>query len=272
MTEIICLANSLKLQERCIAGIIPKTGSWVRPICSQYPDDGRIPTSVRLINNQEPSLLDVIDIPLKETGNDFGFESENLTIASGKWEKIKSIPATDLLKYCPDTDFILHNSSKYVTVSYLQSLPIEQRQTLQLVYASKLLIKEQPGSMLTATIWKGSIITRNGQKSKDVNITDPVFNQRLQTGYRPKNPCLVTVSLSMPYRPKNWKKDGIPCWKLIAGVIELLDFDLILVEMKRLGWTIDQGRDYLQQHYQKCSRTLLTEDEIKEFLSYLKSK
>lgn len=272
MTEIICLANSLKLEERCIAGINPKTGYWVRPICSQYPDDGRVPAKIRLINHKEPSLLDVIDIPLEETGNNFGFESENLTIASGKWKKNNSVAATDLLKYCPDTDYILHNSSKYVTVDYLQSLPIEQRQTLQLVYAAKLLITEKPGSMLTATIWKGSIITRNGQQLRDINITDPVFTERLETGYRSQNPCLVTVSLSMPYRPKNWKKEGNPCWKLIAGVIELSDFNLILVEMKRLGWTIDQGRDYLQQHYQKCSRTLLTEDEIKEFLSYLKSK
>ena len=39
--------------------------------------------------------------------------------------------------------------------------------------------------------------------------------------------------------------------------------------MKRLGWTIDQGRNYLTTHYQKCSRLLLTNDEIQEFLSYL---
>ncbi|WP_198648425.1 hypothetical protein [Cyanothece sp. BG0011] len=272
MTEIICLANSLKLQERCLAGINPKTGRWVRPICSQYPNDGRVPAKIRLINHKEPSLLDVIDIPLKETGNDFGFESENLTIAPGKWKKIKSIPATDLLDYCSETDYILHNSSKYVTVAYLQSLPLEKRSTLQLVYASKLLITEKPGSMLTSTIWKASIIINNGQQLRDVNITDPEFIERLETGYRPNNPCLVTVSLSMPYRPPHWKKEGNPCWKLIAGVIELSDIDLILVEMKRIGWTIKKGRDYLQKHYRKCSRTLLTEDEIQEFLSYLKSQ
>ncbi|MDJ0581511.1 hypothetical protein [Crocosphaera sp.] len=270
MTEIICLANSLKMQERCIAGINPATGHWVRPICSQYPDDGRVPSSIRLINNQEPSLLDIIDIPLEATGNNFGFESENLTIAPGKWKKIKSLAATDLLEYCSETDYILHNSSKYVTVDYLQSLPSEKSLTLQLIYAEKLLIKEQPGSMLTATVWKGSIINQQGQQLTDVNITDPAFIEQLETDYRPSNPCLVTVSLSMPYRPPNWKKEDAPCWKLIAGVIELSDIDLILVEMKRLGWTIDQGRNYLQKHYQKCSRSLLTNDEIQEFLSYLK--
>ncbi|MDJ0601609.1 MAG: hypothetical protein QNJ37_22530 [Crocosphaera sp.] len=272
MTEIICLANSLKLQERCIAGINSETGCWVRPICSQYPNDGRVPSSIRLINNEEPLLLDVIDIPLEETGNNFGFESENLAIAPGKWKKIKSVSPEDLLDYCTQTDYILHNSSKYVTVAYLQSLPLEQRHTLQLVYASKLLIKEQSGSMLTATVWRGSIITQKGQQLTDATITDPAFIERLEGGYRPSNPCLVTVSLSMPYRPPNWKKQDDPCWKLIAGVRELSDIDLILVEMKRINWTIDQGRNYLQKHYQKCSRYLLTEDEIQEFLRYLKSQ
>jgi hypothetical protein len=28
------------------------------------------------------------------------------------------------------------------------------------------------------------------------------------------------VSLSMPWRPDDWEEDD-PCWKLIAGVVEL---------------------------------------------------
>ncbi|WP_255532405.1 hypothetical protein [Microcoleus sp. LEGE 07076] len=31
---------------------------------------------------------------------------------------------------------------------------------------------------------------------------------------------MVTVSLSMPWLPDDWEGDD-PCWKLIAGVIEL---------------------------------------------------
>ncbi|WP_332955721.1 hypothetical protein [Microcoleus sp. AR_TQ3_B6] len=38
--------------------------------------------------------------------------------------------------------------------------------------------------------------------------------------YRPQKACLVTVSLSMPWRPDDWEGDD-PCWKLIAGVVEL---------------------------------------------------
>jgi hypothetical protein len=268
MTEIICLANSWKHEERCIAGINPQTGRWIRPICLQL-DDGRVSKEIRLIDGEEPKLLDIIDIPLENTGNNFGFESENLNIASGKWRRIHAVPATDVIKYCVEMPYILHNLRKYVTVPYLQSLPWEKRHTLQLVYAVEIHIKGEIRS--TGTKWKASLITQQGQQLTDANITDPEFVKKLDQGYFPINPCLVTVSLSMPHRPPNWE-GGDPCWKLIAGIIELSNSDLILVEMKRIAWTIEQGQNYLRQKYGKQSRKQLTEDELQEFLGYLKSQ
>jgi hypothetical protein len=44
------------------------------------------------------------------------------------------------------------------------------------------------------------------------------------------------------------------------------------VEMRRLGWTIDQGREHLKKTYGKRGRTLLTEVELLEFLQYLESQ
>ncbi|MEH2078211.1 MAG: hypothetical protein V7K57_28080 [Nostoc sp.] len=44
------------------------------------------------------------------------------------------------------------------------------------------------------------------------------------------------------------------------------------VEMQRLGWTIDQGREHLKKTYGKRSRTLLTEVELLDFLQYLESQ
>ncbi len=54
-------------------------------------------------------------------------------------------------------------------------------------------------------------------------------------------------------------------------VIELSVSDLILVEMQRLRWTLEQGRNYLQQTYGKRSRQQLTSSELSQFLNYLKS-
>jgi hypothetical protein len=82
----------------------------------------------------------------------------------------------------------------------------------------------------------------------------------------------------MPHRPSDWEGDD-PCWKLIAAVIELSTMDSILVEMQRLNWTLDRGKNYLQQTYgkrfsegdAKLSRQQLTDRELVEFFNYLKS-
>ncbi|MFP4135259.1 MAG: dual OB domain-containing protein [Halothece sp.] len=51
-------------------------------------------------------------------------------------------------------------------------------------------------------------------------MTDPVFTEKLQAGYQPTGNYLVTVSLGMPWAPKKWEGEA-PCWKLIAGVIQI---------------------------------------------------
>ncbi len=85
--------------------------------------------------------------------------------------------------------------------------------------------------------------TKRGQQLTDASITDPEFVKKLDNNYLPSNPCLVPVSFSMPHRPLNWEGDDL-YRKLIASVIELSNTDLILVAMKRISWTIEQGQNY----------------------------
>jgi len=183
LKKIVCLANSWKLNERCIAGIDIGSGNWVRPVCdSLYPEDGRVPRAVRLISGKEPKVLDILEIPLADTGNDFGFESENFSVLPGEWKCVGRFNINNLGKYCRTPTKILHNSIKYVNPSYLKNLNFNQRYTLQL---------------------------------------NPVFVEKLNTGYQPQQNCFVTVSLSLPWiSSANWEGEA-PCWKLIAAVIEL---------------------------------------------------
>lgn len=217
MTQIICLANSWKRGDRCIAGINSLKGQWIRPI-SSLPD-GRIPKEMRLIGRTEPALLDVLEIPLAKTGPDFGFECENLSVLPGQWRRVGTVPPAYLNKYCSNEDYILHNEQRYVTVSFLQSLAIAQRRTLQLVKAVAFSVRSTGQRFEGGEKWEGSLVTDNGQRLTGT-ITDPVFIRRLELGHRPQSPCLVTVSLSMPWRPPDWEGDD-PCWKLIAAVVEL---------------------------------------------------
>ena len=41
------------------------------------------------------------------------------------------------------------------------------------------------------------------------------------------------------------------------------------VEMKRLGWTSQKGREFVSETYGKRERNLLTKDELHDFLRYL---
>lgn len=222
LTRIICLANSWKHGDRCIAGINPQTGKWVRPI-SSLPD-GRVPKEMRQINRREPALLDLLEIPLAATGKDFGFESENQDILPGKWRKIGRVTPEEASQYCSQDPEILHNDHRYVTVDWLGSLPVERRITLQLVKAVKFSARAKGERFAGGEKWEGDLVTDKG-KRLTATITDPIFTRRLELGYRPEQPCLVTVSLSMPWRPDDWE-GGDPCWKLIAAVIELPEQNL----------------------------------------------
>ena len=55
--------------------------------------------------------------------------------------------------------------------------------------------------------------------------------------------------------------------------IEAMDFNEIKqktdIEIRRLGWTKDNGRDFLKSRYGKRSRLHLTDEQLLEFLRYL---
>ncbi|MEE3715545.1 hypothetical protein V2H45_02160 [Tumidithrix elongata RA019] len=70
--------------------------------------------------------------------------------------------------------------------------------------------------------------------------------------------------------PKPTKTAAIP--EFTAEPVDLSDaISKIDVEMERLSWTKNQGRDYLLQTFNKRSRQQLTAAEMMQFLSHLKS-
>ncbi|NES17993.1 MAG: hypothetical protein F6K41_03480 [Symploca sp. SIO3E6] len=215
--KIICLSNSWKHHERCIAGIDLDTSKWIRPVCDAlYPEDGRIPKKIRLVAGREPQLLDILAIPLSSIGQDFGFECENLSVLAGDWQCVGRVEPNAVFKYCGNFSEILHNRGKYVNPSYLTSLPFPKRRTLQLVHVVNFSVEKG-----NSTGWRGIIQSANSPGLTYAKITDPVLIDKLDFGYQPKNNCLVTMSLSMPYKPRpDWEGEA-PCWKLISAVIEL---------------------------------------------------
>jgi hypothetical protein len=70
-------------------------------------------------------------------------------------------------------------------------------------------------------------------------------------------------------------ESSVPEAPFLSELAEPLDFSEIIaksnVELKRLRWTNEQGRNYLLQTYGKRSRQLLSDEELLEFLNYLSS-
>ncbi len=64
--------------------------------------------------------------------------------------------------------------------------------------------------------------------------------------------------------------------QVTVNLSEPIDFSDVIarsnVELKRLGWTSEQGRNYLLATYGKRSRQLLSDEELLEFLQYLESQ
>lgn len=67
-----------------------------------------------------------------------------------------------------------------------------------------------------------------------------------------------------------------PVQPIIVKESKILEFsDAIAqttVELRRLGWTEEQGREYLMQTYKKNSRMKLSPEQINQFLAYLQSQ
>lgn len=218
LTRIICLANSRKHGGRCIAGIETSTSAWVRPVSDL--DDGRLERKERLIDGKEPALGDVLELPLAGDGPDFDFESENRSILNGPWRHAGTASVDEISSLRSSDPIVLHNDENFVTVQYLRTLPFAERRTLQLVEVSDFTALSTGFSPNGGRKWRGTFTAGSGARLACM-ITDPVLVEKLECGYRPSPCALLTMSLSMPYRPEGWSREEVPCWKLIAAYIPL---------------------------------------------------
>jgi hypothetical protein len=88
-----------------------------------------------------------------------------------------------------------------------------------------------------------------------------------EIGDAPREPRTLTLVTSERAAPP--KADMVPP----AGGAKLAtrsQIDQVTKEMKRTGFSQDQGRAYLMQHFGKASRLELTGEEIDQFIQHLK--
>jgi len=214
MARIVCLANSYKGGgRRCIAGIDIKTGEWVRPISRGA--EKAVDWNNRKVDEAEPEILDILDIPLEDSRPNEEYQPENRFLTLGKWRKISRLDPQDLLKYCEDDNVILHNHEDYVLPELLSEKASSERKSLQLIHSVNVKFNHD---LYDRRKWRVSF--QYGRKNYWIlKLTDVVLSDRLRKNEKISNECILTISLATP-----WKRDDKTperCYKMVAGVVEL---------------------------------------------------
>jgi hypothetical protein len=272
MTEIVCLANSRKYNNKCVAGLNLKTGQWIRPITNT--EDGAIPNYLTLINGRSLQILDLVDIPLNEKERGKGYESENRLIRSGEWRISGQAQSSDLLKFRESEllNFEEDGWLQAVPYKYLRSLPRNKCRTLQLVQTDDFQVRQKELGK-----WRGIMPIGNSDEVLNASITDPKLCRLLDNAHQVSSNCLLIMSFSQPFQKS--EDTELMCYRLIAGVIELTGDEFCPIaeliievdrEIERVGWSKEQCVEYLVHNFQKRSRTLMSREELDQFLTYLR--
>lgn len=219
--RIVCLANSRKLNGRCIAGrevVGGGPGQWIRPVSSREHQEVS-EYERQYEDGSDPSVLDVIDVPLVDA-RPSGHQTENwLLDPKWYWSRVGRVAWTDLMAYADQGGPLwLNGDSTYsgmndrITLENLLAL----RSSLRLIHVNRLQVAVfSPGEAFGNS--KRRVQARFDHETDTywLWITDPMYERQYLSqadGNYEQGECYVTVSLGEPYQGA--------CYKLVAAVIQ----------------------------------------------------
>ena len=214
--RILCLANSRKGGDRCVAGreILAggRPGPWVRPV-SNRPNDAVSEQERQYQDGGEPRILDVIDVPvLKARPNEY--QKENWLLDPERyWERISRVAPDDVAPFA-DCESPLWVGGYSSFNGENDRIPFSLAVRL---HRSLLLIRVDLMELSVRTHDSGRRVRgrfRYAQTGYSLRVTDPVCEELcmpLEDGDYPIGESYLTVSLGEPFEGYSYK--------LIAAVI-----------------------------------------------------
>ena len=214
--RILCLANSRKGGDRCIAGreILSdgRPGPWVRPVSSRA-NDAVSEYERQYQDGSEPRLLDVVDVPVIKA-HPSEYQSENWLLDPGRrWERIHGVAHADLARFA-DREASLwvsgHSSYEGENDRIPFSIAIRLSSSLRFIRVEGMELSVQTHD--SGRRVRGRF--RYGRTGYSLRVTDPVCEELcmpLDDGDYPIGESYLTVSLGEPYEGYSYK--------LIAAVI-----------------------------------------------------
>jgi hypothetical protein len=216
--DIICLANSIKYNKRCIAGKDAADLQWIRPV-SDTEHGELTEEQIKYANGEEPVLLDIIRINFKSTSPKY-YQPENHIISDNKWLKIGSFPKDKLDDICDTPETIWtnnHPDTRSISLEFLRSTRIAS--SLLLIKANSLKIER---SDFREKKKYRAVFTYNTTEY-NLPITDPVIRKEFENippGIYPVKDRYIylCLSISEPFQPLDSSEESY-CYKLVAAII-----------------------------------------------------
>lgn len=219
--RIVCLANSRKLNGRCVAGrevIDGHPGPWVRPVSDREHQEVS-EYERQYEDGSDPSVLDVIDIPL--IGPAPGtYQQENYRLDPGfywmlrgrlEWEELRPF-TTDASTLWLNGDSTYHGLNDQIQIEDADALD----SSLALIYVPWVELNVfAPGEAFGNS--KRRVQARFSYQGTEYRlwVTDPDYEREylaLPNGRHELEEAFLTVSLGEPFRDH--------CNKLVAAIIE----------------------------------------------------
>ena len=200
--KIVCLANSIKLQGRCVAGreiVDAEYGKWVRPVSErdkrEISDDERT-----YANGDKADVLDIIEITTKKAVPKDHHVEDHLIDANFKWKKIGKVdwttlealvePLNDgLWLYGEDTHHGTNDKIKSGDVSKLtSSITLIKPSNLEVEVGKESQYKKPSKKVVRAKFSAGGA-------NYSFVVTDPYYRQ-LDHGTYPLEEVIICVSVA----------------------------------------------------------------------------
>jgi len=218
--RIVCLANSRKLQGRCIAGrewLDGRAGRWIRPVSDRRHQEVS-EYERQYEDGSDPRVLDIIDVPVLEP-RPADYQTENwLLDPEYYWEKVGRLSWFDL-PVLADRVSPLWLDGHGTYHGFNDRIPLEladsARDSLRLVHADRLQLSVfKPDEAFGNTKRRVQGRFKYAGNAYALWVTDPVYERqylaKLDGDYQ-IGECFLTVSLGEPF--------GGAVYKLIASII-----------------------------------------------------
>jgi hypothetical protein len=219
--RIVCLANSRKLNGRCIAGVElsgRQRVAWIRPVSAR--EHGEVSEYERQYEDgSDPRVLDIMDLPLLDPAPK-GCQQENwLLDPDHYWVKIDSAAWSDLQRFAdPIAPLWINGHHTYNGLN--DKVPVSLADTLdsslRLVRVERLTLSVfKPGEAFGNPKRRVQGRFRHHGTEYQLWVTDPGYERAYLAkpdGDYEIGESFLTVSLGEPHNDA--------CYKLIAAIIE----------------------------------------------------